>query len=68
MGDDCFADAAWFVFSAINEKALFEIAGLSVGIEEIAESCSALCDGFREHFADRGDEFFGLWFGEFVGG
>lgn len=66
--DGGLADAAGFTGAAVNEELLFEVAGLAVGVEEVAEGGAALFDGVGEDLFDGGCEFGGAGFGEAFGG
>ena len=56
MADGSLADPAELAFASVNKKALGEVAGLAVGVDEVAEGGAALLDGFAEDLADGFDE------------
>ena len=60
--DDAFdggaTDAAGLIFTIIDVKGLFEIAGFATFVKEVAQSGAAHFDGGGEHFLNGFDEFY----------
>lgn len=57
MADWGAADPTGLVFPFIDEESLAKVAGLAVGVEEVAQGGAALVDGIRKDLPDGDDEF-----------